>query len=170
MGNLRIKKKPSKNESISLIFIEISLVRQEGLETTTFGSGGQRYNHNRELLLVRLSPLRTIHIVEPLSDSRAPLLNPKVQIYLSESIVIISHFLDNPNNPLTRQLIFSIFPDILGTTFQARAMNKKCTRFCTLVVYIINNNRYLEKNIAGLTYQRSLVRIQYRPLVILFLT
>jgi len=33
---------------------------------------------NRELLLVGLSPLRTIHIVEPLSDSQAPLLNPIV--------------------------------------------------------------------------------------------
>ncbi len=36
------KEKPSKSERISAISIEISLVRQEGLEPTAFGSGGQR--------------------------------------------------------------------------------------------------------------------------------
>ena len=65
----RKKDKPSKIERFSTIFIKFSLVRQGGFEPTTFGSGGQKYNHNRELLLVGLSPLRTIHIVEPLSDS-----------------------------------------------------------------------------------------------------
>jgi len=29
-------------KAFSIIFIEFSLVRQEGLEPTTFGSGGQR--------------------------------------------------------------------------------------------------------------------------------
>ncbi len=70
--------KASKIGSLAIENIGFMLVRQEGLEPTTFGSGGQKYNHNRELLLVGLSPLRTIHIVEPLSDSQAPLLNPIV--------------------------------------------------------------------------------------------
>jgi len=36
------EKKPLESESFSVIFIEISLVRQEGLEPSTLGSGGQR--------------------------------------------------------------------------------------------------------------------------------
>ncbi len=39
---MKKRKNLSKNESISPISIEISLVRQEGLEPSTFGSGGQR--------------------------------------------------------------------------------------------------------------------------------
>ncbi len=36
------KEKALKNESFAPIFVKFSLVRQEGLEPTTFGSGGQR--------------------------------------------------------------------------------------------------------------------------------
>jgi len=41
MGNLRIqrKKKPSKSESLSSIFIKFSLARQEGLEPPTLYIG-----------------------------------------------------------------------------------------------------------------------------------
>ena len=57
MGNLRIqrKKKPSKSESLSSIFIKFSLVRQEGLEPPTSGSGGQRRPFDESLFLYTLS-------------------------------------------------------------------------------------------------------------------
>ena len=50
------KEKASKNERISAISIEFSLVRQEGFEPTAFGSGGQRRPLCESLFLSYLKP------------------------------------------------------------------------------------------------------------------
>ncbi len=50
------QEKAQKNESLSAISIEFSLVRQGGLEPSAFGSGGQRCPLYQSLFLLSLRP------------------------------------------------------------------------------------------------------------------
>ncbi|MCH7677509.1 hypothetical protein IH879_21530 [candidate division KSB1 bacterium] len=53
--NTKKEKNPQKMRAFSAISIEISLVRQEGLEPTTFGSGGQRSILGTNKLVIKVS-------------------------------------------------------------------------------------------------------------------